>query len=66
MGCVLELAAAMGSSFVRHLEEKCLRIVHQLTVLSAVHEFRMANAKPSIDSGEKFRFSSCWTPRAAR
>lgn len=31
----------------------------------AVHELRMANARPSIDKGEKFLFSSCFLPRAA-
>jgi hypothetical protein len=34
-------------------------------VASAVHEFRMANAKPSIASGEKVRFNSWVCPRAA-
>jgi hypothetical protein len=34
-------------------------------VASAVHEFKMANAKPSIASGEKVRFNSWVCPRAA-
>jgi hypothetical protein len=33
---------------------------------SAVHEFRIANASPSIENMEKLRFSSCFTPSAAR
>lgn len=37
-----------------------------IDVESAVQELRMANARPSIDNGEKFRFSSCWIPKAAR
>jgi hypothetical protein len=32
---------------------------------SAVHELRMAKAKPSIDKGEKFLLSSCFLPMAA-
>lgn len=32
---------------------------------SAVHELRMAKARPSIANGEKFLFSSCFLPRAA-
>ena len=32
---------------------------------NAVHEFKIANASPSIDRGEKFRFSSCLIPSAA-
>lgn len=35
-------------------------------VASAVHEFRMANAKPSIASGENVRFSSWVCPSWAR
>lgn len=35
-------------------------------VASAVQEFRMANAKPSIASGENVRFNSWVCPRAAR
>jgi hypothetical protein len=31
----------------------------------AVHELRMAKARPSMDSGEKFLLSSCFLPRAA-
>lgn len=34
-------------------------------VAKAVHEFRMANAKPSIASGENVRFNSGACPRAA-
>lgn len=37
-----------------------------IDVDSAVQELRIAKASPSIDSGEKFRFNSCWIPRAAR
>lgn len=33
--------------------------------LSAVHEFKIANARPSIDKKEKLRLSSCSWPRAA-
>lgn len=33
---------------------------------NAVQEFRIANARPSMDRGEKFRFNSCLTPSAAR
>ena len=33
---------------------------------SAVQEFKMAKARPSMESGEKFRLSSCFTPSAAR
>lgn len=33
---------------------------------NAVQELRIANASPSIDSGEWWRRSSCFTPRAAR
>ena len=33
---------------------------------SAVHVFRIAKASPSIENNEKFRLSSCFTPRAAR
>ncbi len=32
----------------------------------AVHEFRMAKARPSIAKGEKWRFSSCLCPTAAK
>ena len=32
----------------------------------AVHEFRMAKAKPSMASGEKCRFNSALWPRAAK
>jgi hypothetical protein len=32
---------------------------------SAVHELRIAKARPSIDSGEKFLFNSAWWPKAA-
>lgn len=37
-----------------------------IDVDNAVHEFRIANASPSMDRGEKFRFNSCWIPKAAR
>ncbi|TKA40471.1 hypothetical protein B0A54_09420 [Friedmanniomyces endolithicus] len=33
---------------------------------SAVHEFKMAKAKPSMDNGLKLRRSSCLTPSAAK
>ena len=33
---------------------------------SAVHEFKIAKASPSIDKGEKLRLSSCLWPSAAR
>lgn len=32
---------------------------------SAVHEFRMANARPSMDKKLKFLFNSCFLPSAA-
>ena len=32
---------------------------------NAVQEFKIAKASPSIDNGEKLRFSSCLTPNAA-